>query len=122
MKMPYTIGNHGETIIPTSLLLEKSIPDKAKILYGIMRSFMNVNGFCFASNEYFAEQISLKPEEVQALIDQLENIGYISCEIEKKKFKDFRRIFLSSEYKKALKAKSEKFIQEIETAINKAKK
>ena len=42
-------------IIPSDVRYDDSIPPNAKLLYGEISALIGAEGYCFASNDYFAE-------------------------------------------------------------------
>ena len=43
------------SIIPSTILYNKNLKANEKILYAVITSLSNKEGYCFASNKYFAE-------------------------------------------------------------------
>lgn len=85
-------------IIPATVRYDTSIPANAKLLYGEISALLNVDGFCFASNQYFADLYSVTVKSISRLVSLLEQAGYIRVQIEKDKSgKVFcRKIYLQS--------------------------
>lgn len=83
-------------IIPATVRYDTSIPANAKLLYGEISALLNVDGFCFASNQYFADLYSVTIKSISRLISLLEQAGYIQVQIEKDKSGKVacRKIFL----------------------------
>ena len=84
-------------IIPATVRYDTSIPANAKLLYGEISALVNSDGFCFASNQYFADLYSVTIKSISRLVSLLEQAGYIRLKIEKDKSgKVFcRKIYLS---------------------------
>lgn len=59
------------------------ISDFAKILYSDITSLCNKNGFCTASNDYFASVFEKTKRTISATISALAENGYITVEITK---------------------------------------
>lgn len=55
-----------------------SIPPRAKILHGEICALSQTDGFCFASNKYFARQLSLSIQSVSRLIGVLKRYKLIT--------------------------------------------
>lgn len=74
----------------------KEIPANAKLLYSEITALTNAYGFCFASNNYFAERYGVTPQAVSKWINILENKGFIKLEYEYGENKQIvkRRIYL----------------------------
>ena len=70
-------------VIPAPVLIDDSIPDKAKLLYGVISALICEEGFCYASNQYFADEYGMTVETVSRLITKLEKAGHICRVIEK---------------------------------------
>lgn len=69
-------------IIPANVRYDAELPPMAKLLYGEIASLSNQEGFCWASNTYFARLYNVTTRSVSGLIGQLEDRGYISVEID----------------------------------------
>lgn len=67
-------------IIPADVRYDKDLTDKAKLLYGEISALSNKNGYCFASNKYFAELYQVDKTTISRLLKQLEDKGYIKKE------------------------------------------
>lgn len=72
-------------IIPSTVRYDTAIPANAKLLYGEISALLTAEGFCFASNQYFADLYSVTIKSISRLISLLEQAGYIQCQIEKDK-------------------------------------
>ena len=55
-----------------------SIPPRAKILHGEICALSQTDGFCFASNKYFARRLNLSIQSVSRLIGIKEIMLYIN--------------------------------------------
>lgn len=84
-------------IIPADVRYDGGIPPNAKLLYGEISALIGKDGFCFASNQYFADIYGSTPKSIQRLITKLEDAGYIMRELEKDKSGKVsrRKIYLS---------------------------
>lgn len=75
------------------------IPPTAKLLYSEITSLTNAYGYCFATNQYFAELYGVHKKSISRLIRILEDARFIKIEIqykEKSKEVEFRKIYLES--------------------------
>ena len=68
-------------IIPAEVRYDKDLKDKAKLLYGEISCLSNKNGYCFASNNYFAKLYGVTKDTISKLISDLADKGYISREV-----------------------------------------
>lgn len=84
-------------IIPADVRYDDRIPANAKLLYGEISALIGADGFCYASNQYFAKIYGLSVDSVTRLFKALEDNGYIKREIEKDRSGQVvrRKIFLS---------------------------
>jgi hypothetical protein len=64
-------------VIPNKYLYAKDINSVQKILIGLISGLSNIKGYCFASNEYFADILDLSKVRVSQLITDLEKKGYL---------------------------------------------
>lgn len=70
-------------VIPASIRYDDQIPANAKILYGEISALIGRDGFCYASNGYFAALYKLSERTISGLISALQKGGYIIVQIEK---------------------------------------
>lgn len=84
-------------IIPADVRYDDRIPANAKLLYGEISALIGADGFCYASNQYFAKIYGLSVDSISRLFKALEDNGYIKREIEKDRSGQVvrRKIFLS---------------------------
>lgn len=69
------------SIIPASVRYDSNLKDKAKLLYAEITALSDKNGYCFASNRYFAELYGVSQTTISLLIKNLIDNGYIESEI-----------------------------------------
>lgn len=69
--------------IPSDLLPIHSniIPNGAKILFAVIFNLSKEKGYCFASNKYFCETLSISDRSVNRYISALEKNGYIEIRV-----------------------------------------
>ena len=65
------------SIIPAEVRYDNDLSDKAKLLYSEITALSNKNGYCFASNQYFAELYETSQTTIKRMLKQLEEKGYI---------------------------------------------
>lgn len=80
-------------VIPANVRYDEELTDKAKLLYGEITSLSNKEGYCFASNGYFARLYKCTNRAIQNSISKLEEKGYIYVVIEEN-YK--RKIYISA--------------------------
>lgn len=88
-------------IIPANVRYDDTICANAKLLYGEITSLCNVEGFCWAGNEYFAKLYKTSKETISRWIGKLKERGYIKVKIFYKKNSkeiDKRIITISNQY------------------------
>ena len=65
-------------IIPAGVRYDKQLPQGAKLLYSEITALSNKNGYCWASNDYFAKLYSVSNSTIQSWLKSLEDKSYIS--------------------------------------------
>ncbi|MDU2290788.1 MAG: conserved phage C-terminal domain-containing protein [Clostridium celatum] len=84
-------------IIPANVRYDSELSDKAKLLYGEITALTNKEGYCWASNSYFAELYGVKILCIKRNIKDLVDKGYLkSVLIYDGKLVKERRLYLSS--------------------------
>jgi hypothetical protein len=83
-------------IIPAHIRYDKELTANAKLLYGEITALANEKGFCWASNEYFAELYSVSTRSITTWIGQLAKKGYIFVEVNQSGDKYERHIHITS--------------------------
>ena len=67
-------------VIPANVRYDENLPPSAKLLYGEITALCNQNGYCWATNDYFAKLYKCTRQSVSSWISQLKERGYISIE------------------------------------------
>ena len=67
-------------VIPATVRYDKELMDKAKLVYAEISALSNRHGYCFASNQYFAELYGISVRQIITIIGNLEEKGYIKIE------------------------------------------
>ena len=74
----------------------KELKFAERLLYGEITALTNRNGYCFATNKYFAELYNVTIETISRWISHLQRLGFIKVEIIKSDKNEIleRRIFI----------------------------
>ena len=67
-------------IIPANVRYDKELKANSKLMYGEVTALSNKEGYCWASNKYFAELYEVTPQAISNWIKLLEKKGYIKIE------------------------------------------
>jgi biotin operon repressor len=78
-------------IIPANVRYCKKLKANAKLLYGEISALCNAKGYCWATNEYFAELYGMSSTTISRLINQLKEEGFVKIEYEKRGFEVVQR-------------------------------
>ena len=68
-------------IIPANVRYDKDLSANAKLLYGEITALSNGEGYCWATNSYFANLYNVSNETISRWISQLIKKGYIKSVI-----------------------------------------
>lgn len=84
-------------VIPASVRYDDTLPANAKLLYGEISALTGSEGYCFASNGYFADLYGMSDETISRLIAKLEKAGHIYRLVDRDETGQIvgRRIFLA---------------------------
>lgn len=69
------------SVIPADVRYDKSIPAAAKLLYGEISALIGPEGYCYASNTYFADLYGVAEETISRQLAKLEKAGHIVREL-----------------------------------------
>lgn len=84
-------------IIPADIRYDSELSANAKLLYGEITALANEKGYCWASNNYFADLYKVTKKSISNWLTQLESKGYIKRTVitDGKEIKE-RRIYIST--------------------------
>jgi len=68
-------------IIPANVRYDKNLKANSKLLYGEITALCNEKGFCWASNNYFAELYEVSKETISRWVSDLADRGYVKIEL-----------------------------------------
>lgn len=68
-------------VIPATVRYDESLPPNAKLLYGEITALCNSEGYCWASNKYFADLYGVSISSIKRWIKILTDRGYITSKI-----------------------------------------
>lgn len=83
-------------IIPAPVLYSKALTNFQKILYANISALTNKDGFCFASNDYFADLFGTTIETISRAVSGIAKAGFVIVEIDKQAGNS-RKIYLSDQ-------------------------
>ena len=69
------------SIIPADVRYDTELKPNEKLLYGEITSLMNKEGYCYASNKYFADLYNVSVQSISYWISNLIDKGYLQSEI-----------------------------------------
>lgn len=70
-------------VLPAVIRYDDQIPPNAKILYAEISSMIGAEGYCWATDDYFAKVFGFAPRTVRELMAKLKDAGYIRVEEER---------------------------------------
>jgi uncharacterized phage protein (TIGR02220 family) len=70
-----------DAVIPAYVRYNKELNANEKLLYAEIRALCDERGYCWASNEYFAELFDTSDSSIKRWISNLKNHGFIDVDI-----------------------------------------
>jgi hypothetical protein len=86
-------------IIPAHVRYSKDLEPNAKLLYGEITALCSVEGYCWASNDYFAELFDVEDRTITNWLKSLKDNGFIFVETKTEGLQRERKIWVSLEIK-----------------------
>lgn len=85
------------SIIPSTILFNDKLKPNVKLLYALITTLTNKEGYCYASNGYFGKKFKVNPKTISNWLKELRNFNYIIVEIVRNDKKEIiqRRIFIN---------------------------
>ena len=85
------------SIIPSRILYNKQLKANEKLLYAMITSLACKEGFCFATNNYFAEELGVHPKTVSSWISDLRDKNFIKVDLIRNENKQIiqRKIYIN---------------------------
>lgn len=79
MEEKQNIGYYS--IIPATILYNRNLKANQKILYAVITSLSNKEGYCFASNKYLANKLNVGANTVSGWITDLRRKNFVRVEL-----------------------------------------
>lgn len=84
-------------VIPAQVFFDRELPDKARLLYGLISSMCNHSGFCWAKNSTLAKFLGVKEDKsIRNYLSSLKDRGYISVEQSNESGTTIRKIYITA--------------------------
>lgn len=85
------------SIIPSKILYNKELKANEKLLYAMITSLACKEGYCFATNNYFAEELGVHPKTISNWISDLREKNYLKVDIVRNENKQIiqRKIYIN---------------------------
>lgn len=87
-------------IVPANVRYCKNLEPNAKLLYGEITALCSSKGYCWASNQHFADLYDVDVRTIKRWIASLASHDFVFIHTIKKGFHNIRKIYLSEEIKK----------------------
>lgn len=85
------------SIIPSKILYNKELKANEKLLYAMITSLACKEGYCFATNNYFSEELGVHPKTISSWISDLREKNYLKIDIVRNENKQIiqRKIYIN---------------------------
>lgn len=96
-------------LIPAEVRYDTALAPNAKLLFGEITALAGADGYCWASNDYFAKLYKMDKRTISRLIGQLQERGHVQVEVISKGEKaengqlEYRRIYIGKRLTNAAK-------------------
>lgn len=68
-------------VIPATVLFNQKLKANAKLLYALITTLSNKEGYCFASNKYLGDKLGVNPHTISHLLSNLRELNFIYVDI-----------------------------------------
>lgn len=82
-------------VIPANVRYDTRLTLGARMMYGEITCLSNKEGYCWASNRYFAELYNVHEDTIQNWITSLKKFGYINIYTKRTQSGSYRKIYIS---------------------------
>ena len=72
-------------VVPANVRYDDRLTMLSRMIYAEITALCNKEGYCWASNSYFAELYNMSIRSISRAINELRECGYITIEINYKK-------------------------------------
>lgn len=82
-------------VIPATVLFNNELKPNEKLLYALITTLANKEGYCYASNKYLGDKLNVEPQTISKWIGNLRNFNYLVIDIIRNDKKEIiqRRIY-----------------------------
>ena len=64
-------------VIPATVLFNNELKPNEKLLYALITTLANKEGYCYASNKYLGDKLNVEPQTISKWIGNLRNFNYL---------------------------------------------
>ena len=68
-------------VIPATVLFNNELKPNEKLLYALITTLSNKEGYCYASNKYLGEKLNVDPQTISRWIGNLRKYNYLVVDI-----------------------------------------